>query len=426
MNLYSFAARIGILGTAVLATVCLGKDSKPEAPKTGAPLRQVSRVVTAGQADLYNCVYVQSKGLTLRASDQLSTDNGRHWEKKPMTPDYSAGLPFGYRRDNVTWALLPPNDKLLVIVNSLDTPGLDPKINEPPEAQKTYYLRYRVSTDAGRTWLFDEPVIQAGNYSAKHPCDGVWVGSNSVYLGDLGCVAIATRKGKVLVPAQTTPLGPDGELWNPSGGHSYTDVLVFIGSWTKTNRLTWEVSRVIGDPKRSSRGLIEPSLAELPDGRILMVMRGSNGGKIDPEHKLPSYKWCAVSKDGGRHWSTPEPWTFDDSQPFFSPSSMSRLFRHSSGRCFWAGNLTSENCEGNLPRWPLALAEVDLKSLKLVRSTMLTLDTQMPEDKTRGRLDISHLTMFEDRETKEIVVVYPRSYHAYQSCEWVTVRVAVK
>ena len=146
-----------------------------------------------------------------------------------------------------------------------------------------------------------------------------------------------------MVPAQTTPLGQDGKLWNPTGGHTYTDVLVLIGSWTNAHRLTWAVSRVKGDPKRSTRGLIEPTLAEFPDGRILMVMRGSNGGKADRRNQLPSYKWFAISNDGGRQWSKPEPWSFDNGRPFFSPSSMSRLFRHPSGRCFWSGTLPDPN-----------------------------------------------------------------------------------
>jgi hypothetical protein len=105
---------------------------------------------------------------------------------------------------------------------------------------------------------------------------------------------------------------------------------------------------------------------------------------------------------------------------------MSALLRHSSGRCFWAGNLSAHNCQGNLPRWPLVVGEVDPRSLKLVHSSVLTVDTQGPEDKTRGRLDLSHLTLLEDREDQQIILVCPRSYNAYQSNEWATVRLALK
>jgi hypothetical protein len=105
---------------------------------------------------------------------------------------------------------------------------------------------------------------------------------------------------------------------------------------------------------------------------------------------------------------------------------MSTLFRHSSGRYFWAGNLSAHNCEGNLPRWPLVVGEVDPRSLKVLHSSVLTVDTHRPEDKNRGRLDLSHLTLLEDRETKQIILTYPRSYNAYKSNEWATVRLALK
>ncbi len=344
-----------------------------------------------------------------------------------MQPDFVSILPHGYRRQPATSGLDPLTGRLITLFNALDTPGLDPSIREPRVAQETYYLRYRVSTDQGKTWRFDEPIVQSGNFTALHPFEGVWIGTNAIYLGDLGCIPLVTKAGKVLVPAQTTLLGPDGKLWNPGGGYTYTEVVVLIGTWTNGQRLTWRASqRVAGDPKRTTRGLIEPTMAEFSDGRILMVMRGSNGGKADPRNELPSYKWFASSQDGGETWSKPAPWLFDDGQEFFSPSSMSALFRHSSGRCFWAGNLSMENCQGSLPRWPLVVGEVDPRSLKLIHSSVLTVDTQSAEDKNRGRLDLSHLTFLEDRENKEIILVYPRSYNAYKSNEWATVRLALK
>jgi hypothetical protein len=88
--------------------------------------------------------------------------------------------------------------------------------------------------------------------------------------------------------------------------------------------------------------------------------------------------------------------------------------------------LAARNCQGNLPRWPLVAGEVDPRSLKLVRSSLLTVDTLRPEDKTRGRLDLSHVTLLEDRENKQIILAYPRSYNAYKSNEWATVRLALR
>ena len=95
----------------------------------------------------------------------------------------------------------------------------------------------------------------------------------------------------------------------------------------------------------------------------------------------------------------------------------------------WAGFgsiRSTGNCEGNSPRWPLAIGEVNPRSLRLLRASVLTVDTVRPEDKDRGRLDLSHLTLLEDRDTKQIILTYPRSYNSYKSNEWATVRLALK
>ncbi|PWU14450.1 MAG: hypothetical protein C5B50_17265 [Verrucomicrobia bacterium] len=394
-------------------------------------LRIVSRSVSSNQPAFYGAISVESKGIRLLGKGQSSDNNGRSWSPNGSKQELSSGLPYGYRREPVSSTCDPRTGWLLTVINALDTPGLDPKVSEPPLAQRNYYLRYRISRDGGRTWNPDEPIIQSGSFDVRHPVEGVWLGTNAVYLGDVGCVPLVTSAGNILVAAQTTPLGPDGRLYNPTGGHTYTDVLVLMGRWRPGSGSRWPESdpiewfaamRLRGDPARTTRGLIEPALAEFPDHRILMVMRGSNGGKADPQCQLPSHKWFSVSEDGGSTWSKPEPWGYDDVTPFFSPSSMSVLFRHSTGRVFWAGNLTSTNCLGDLPRWPLVIGEVDPVSLRLLRKTILILDKPEPADSAQGRLDISHVTMLEDRQTGEIIVIYPRAHNQYRTREWVAVR----
>lgn len=168
--------------------------------------------------------------------------------------------------------------------------------------------------------------------------------------------------------------------------------------------------------------MIEPTVVERTDGQLMMVMRGSND-KIPDQ---PSYKWVSISKDGGYTWSEPAPFTYDDGTHFYSPSAMSTLFKHSSGRCFWIGNISRENSQGNSPRHPVVIAEVDMNQFRLKKNTQLILDSQTEADKSRGRLDISHFTVLEDRKTKEIIIAYPRSYNSYQEQEWVTLRVALR
>ncbi|MBB5439052.1 hypothetical protein HDC92_002736 [Pedobacter sp. AK017] len=411
-------------GSIALCFVIFATDlPAQQAHRQQTALRISSRKVTNDMPHIHGSIYTDSKASSLRSGDFISTDNGESWENRPMTPDFGLKLPVGFRRDLVASIFDARHGRILAVLNALDLENLDPGIREPPIAQKSYYLRYRVSDDGGKTWRFDEPIIQKGDFTAKNPLPGVFIGKNSIYIGDKGSMPLITNKGKILVPAQTTIIGEKGELFNPGNGHTYTDAVVLIGSWTKDNRIAWKMSeRIVGDPKRSTRGMIEPTLIELKNGHLVMVMRGSNEQKGSKSHTLPGYKWLSVSKDGGESWARPEPLTFEGGKELYSPSSMSTLFKHSSGRCFWIGNMTKDNNQGNLPRWPLVCVELDTKSFKLKDKTLLILDTQQEDDKSKGRLDISHFSVMEDRNTKEIIITYPRSYNAYKSQEWVTIR----
>jgi hypothetical protein len=379
---------------------------------------------TENAASLRYAVYPKATGLELiDGLGSHSADNGRTWAAQPVRPDFDSKLPHGYRREPLPVFVDPVDGRIVKLINSMDTPGLDPNIIEPPVAQNTYYLRYRVSVDGGKTYLFDEPIVQDG-MTAEHPFDGVYCGKNAIYIGDIGSRIIRTRSGRIIVPAIAPLLGLDGKLSNPGGGGTYDRVVLLLGTWREDNKIRWEVTSPIeGDPTRSTRGMDEPTLAEMPDGRLLCVMRGSNGGRKDPECKLTSYRWCSVSADDGRRWTKPEPWTYDDGQPFFSPASMSQLLRHSSGRYLWIGNISPSNCRANDPRYPLVIGEVDGRSLRLIRNTILVIDTKRPEE---PGVNLSHWWGFEDRATKEVVIVGARHSPDYTTSSPITYRVGVR
>lgn len=388
----------------------------------------VSRQVFQSAPPEYNAFYVEKEGVKLRGVDKVSDDNGRTWKTDAVTPNYAANLPYGFRREWPMCGLDPVSGRVVGVLNALDTVGLDPTINEPPVAQETYYLRVRVSLDGCETWAYDEPMTQTGaEYSKEHPFDDMIIGRNSFYLGDKGSIPIFTRGGKVLIPAQMTVLSEnqDETIYLPNSAYSWTDAIFLIGTWNG-EKYEWERSARIGvSPDVSTRGMIEPTLYEAPDGRLLTVMRGSNGGKGDPEYKMPSRRWRALSTDGGYTWSKPEPWTYDDGSAFFSPSSMSVLYRHSSGRGFWIGNISDENGKGNHPRNPLVFGEVDPETLLLKKDSLLTVDKIEEADKDRLPLNLCHTGVYEDRETKELVVTYIRAYKNHAVVEYVTVRIKV-
>ena len=278
--------------------------------------------------------------------------------------------------------------------------------DDPLEGMKQWTVGYRVSVDGGRSWIVDEPVVQNGpEFSPRHPLPGVTVGRNAVMIGDLSSLPIFLRDGTLLVPVIVTPTGPDGNYHNPGGGYTYSDGAALRGRWRADGRIDWELSaRIAGDPTRSTRGMDEPIFAELADGRILAVLRGSNGGKP----ALPGRRWAAFSSDGGRTWTPPQPWTYADGAEFFSPSSCSQLVRHSSGRLFWIGNLVPSNPNGNRPRYPLVIGEVAESSGLLRRETVRAIDERRVED--AEQLMLSNFCAREDRVTREIVVHLTRLF----------------
>jgi len=325
----------------------------------------------------------------------FSSDNGRTWSQ--ATPVRTAWtVAGGTRRRYIQAGFVDPvADVLVLFIIEGVLPG-----DDPLEGMKHWGLRVALSRDGGRTFYHESPVVHRGaEFSPEHPLPGVWIGKNSVMIGDTTCVPIRIRTGEVLQPVQITPLGPDGEYHNPGGGHTYHDAAVLIGRWTAAGTLDWELSAYVrGDPARTTRGLLEPTLAELPDGRILMVMRGSN----DRRPALPGYRWYALSADAGRTWSEPQPWTFTDGRPFFSPSSCSQLLRHSNGRYYWIGNVSPVNPRGNAPRYPLVIGEVDPRTALLKPETLCTLDDRQTTD--APYLAFSNFYAREDRETGEILV----------------------
>lgn len=373
---------------------------------------------------LQGAFYVTKKGVEMVGPKGRSTDNGRTWTPFTSTPDPTKGLPANYRREtSYSHWVDPVNGLLSHLMLALDV-ETSPKEHEPPIALSYYYMRYRVSADRGATYLFDEPMVQNG-YTVEHPFPRVWTGKNGYFLGDIGSRPIRTRKGDILIPAQVLCLGSDGKMVNPGGGHTYTDVMIIIGKWKKDKHIYWHTTSFIeGDPAKSTRGMIEPTLAQMPDGRILCVMRGSNGGEKDPEYKIPTYRWYSVSTDSGFHWSKPQPMKYDTGEVFFSPSSMSQLLTHSSGRVYWIGNISDKICRGSHPRYPLYIAEVNPNSLTLVKSTLTMLDTLQPDD-TEG-LCLSHMLAYEDRENHEIVLPMYRYNQTYTKSKPVIYRIGVE
>lgn len=397
-------------------------------------IKVVDYKINKTQPGFYNATYTSTNGNKLRSRNLISTDNGVSWLEQSTTTKRIAFPPKYGRRVPVT-SIYDANQNLFItFFNALDNPNVSSKIAEPKEALSGYYIRYRVSNDNGKSWLIDKPItLQGNNYSARNPLPSVTIGENAFYLGDSGSRPIIVSNNTILLPAQKTVKANiqnarlnKNQLYNPNGGYTYTEAIILRGSLENQNIVWKNVSTIAGDPGKTTRGLIEPTIVELSNGNILSIMRGSNGGDKDKDFQLPSYKWMAYSSDKGNSWSKPEPWTYDNGENFYSPSSMSILHKHTNGSIFWVGNINKNNSKGNQNRYPLVIGEVDQKSMKLKKSSVITLDDLKQTDKAKGQLDLGHVTIIEDKKTKELIITYPRIFGNSKQREWATIRLSIK
>ncbi len=328
-----------------------------------------------------------------------SSDYGRTWsapEERKTGERVSGGM---LRRHPRAGWVEPRTGRYIEFYNE----GILPT-DDPLEGMRQWKLLYRVSNDGVKFGPVENVIHEGGEYSAEHPLPGVHIGKNCAALGDQSSVPLAAPDGSILLPIESSIAAPDGTLYNPGGGYTYTDSAVVHGRW-QGGKLVWRMSDLVkGDPARSTRGMVEPTLAYLTDGRLIMVMRGSN----DKKPELLSSKWISYSADGGFRWTVPVPWTFTNGESFFSPSACSQLIQHSSGRLFWLGNITPANPRGNRPRYPMVIAEVDRRSGLLDKRTVRVVD-----DRKEGESEILTLSNFyarEDRQTREIAVHMSRTF----------------
>lgn len=259
-------------------------------------------------------------------------------------------------------------------------------------------LLVETSSDEGRTFSPADTVSPAPpfHYEPGMPWPeepSTWcISFNRPLLRSDGVLLLPTQRARFVKGDPNAPL-----LWKAG---------VLFGREQEDGRLHWqEGGSVTLPPFRSVRGLFEPAVAELPDGRLMMVCRGSNTDQ--PE--MPAHKWLSLSEDAGCRWSPPEPFALDDGTAFHSPSSGSALVRHQrSGALFWIGNLCSRNALGNRPRHPLVYAQVDehARVPVLRRETLRTIDECRPGEPEA--LQLSNFRVYEDRESGELVLLMAR------------------
>jgi len=272
---------------------------------------------------------------------------------------------------------------------------------------------YQLSDDDGRTWgkahqlnYEDGPDFDPGNWGDKD-----YFRTNEMYIGR----AIALSNGTVVISTTVpVPYRDEEDEKNPSiFPNDYREgcvagAMCFVGRWNATRRdYDWKTSKPVFLPRgKSTRGLVELDLSELTNGNLLLIMRGSNT-KLDPV-KCPGRKWFSVSGDGGLTWSEVRDIRYDTGEQLYSPASISRTIRSSvTGKLYWMGNIPDVPPDGNSPRYPLQIIEIDEEGPSFKKDTLTVIDDRDPA-KDSEHLQLSNFSLLEDRETHEVEVYLTR------------------
>lgn len=270
------------------------------------------------------------------------------------------------------------------------------------------HVIYHISDDEGRSWS-DARILRyepGPEFDPNDWANAEYLRSNRMYGG---YSATLTREGTIVFPSGCIPMTIQyrGEEQQVSGAR------VFVGRWDpQAGEYTWEVSEPLAMPlQQSGRGIAEPCIEELTDGRLLMIMRGSTDVHPPVEGvtvESPGRHWHSLSENGGRTWSEIQDLRYDTGEQFYSPCSFGRLLRHSNGKLYWFGNICPDPPQGSFPRDPLVMAEVDESIPALKKNTVTILDQREEDKPLHERFQLSNFHLLENRQTHEIELVMNR------------------
>lgn len=230
------------------------------------------------------------------------------------------------------------------------------------------------------------------------------------------CFPIKTSTGRIVIPATTPAIQSNGQfVHHPLSGSVVREVRMIIGAYSHDGSLSWHIGQPLkADAERSTRGFSESTVVELRDGRLALICRGSNAGAPD----LPGSKWLSFSTDGGESWSDAVPLQGHDGISVHSSATGAACFRSiQNGRLYLIANLCPEGvrADGNWPRSPLVIAELQEEPFAVKRDTISIIDEREPNDSPRTQ--ISNFRYYQDRCTGDVVVFASR-FGEYDDRNW--------
>jgi len=273
---------------------------------------------------------------------------------------------------------------------------------------------YRISQDDGRTWTEPRQLVyeKGPRFDPKNWAVPEFLATNQMYGGyEITHLSNGTIAYPAIIPVPYEEDDEDRQVcakvpWY-AGKNKVAGAICFIGQWNAAKQdYDWAFSQSISVRRRvSTRGFAEPAVAELRDGRLLMDLRGSNV-HLDPL-RYPGRKWMSLSQDGGKTWSPTTDLPYDTGEQFYAPATFAKFIRSGkTGKLYWVGNISRVPPEGNSPRYPLYIVEVDEEKAALKKSTLTIIDDREPGD-TEG-VQFSNFSLLENRESKDLEIYLSR------------------
>ena len=334
---------------------------------------------------------------------RVSLDNGRTWSPLTAEPPWITYL------DKVSvldWKFCrihdPASDRLV----ALSIHHVRDMRQGPPRMIYNHAL-VRTSADGGRSFSPPQTLkYEAGDdFDPDNVLNPDYLENNTGYPGQS---ILRLSNGRLLIPVTNTSIPddivdevPKRVRW-PSRGTIGS--LCYSGKWDKDcEEYVWTAGKPVWLPRSVAfNGLLEADVAELKDGRILIVWRitKSRGGD--------AHKWYSVSSDGGMTFAEPNIFGYSDGSTFYSTNTFHRLFRSTkTNRLYWLGNITpTPPTNPGHPRYPLIIAEVEEATLALKKHTVTQIDTRQPGE--GERLQLSNFWLFENPETHALEIYLTR------------------